>query len=352
MEATLVAEIPHGDFWQYEPKWDGFRALIFRNGKHIELRSKSGQPLGRYFPELLEAVSRLQADRFVLDSEIVIPTAEGLSFDALLQRIHPAESRIRKLAHDTPAVLVLFDILVEAGKSLADLPLAKRRQRLEQFVARHLKKVAVASAVKRRAAIAPPPTSTRDHFFRSPVTSDRAVAVRWLAQAGATLDGVIAKRADLPYQSGNRDGMVKIKRIRTADCVVGGFRYATAGKFVGSILLGLYNQRGLLDHVGFCSSFKSRDRPALTRKLEKLIKKPGFTGNAPGGPSRWSTTRSTEWEPLNPELVVEVQYDHFTGGRFRHGTKFLRWRPEKSPRQCTMKQVTRESRASRSKRVA
>jgi ATP-dependent DNA ligase len=324
MESLLVDTIPSGDNWQYEPKWDGFRALIFRDGEDVEIRSRSGQPLARYFPELVEAVEKIKANRFVLDGEIVIPTDDGgLSFDALLQRIHPAESRIQKLAHETPARLIVFDQLVERGKPLIRLSLRDRREHLEKFYRANLKH--------------------DKHFLLSPATSDRAAAQRWLSQAGSALDGVIAKRTELPYQSGNREGMVKIKRMRTADCVIGGFRYASKGKLVGSLLLGLYNEHGLLDHVGFCSTIKREELPAVTKKLEKLVKPPGFTGQAPGGPSRWSTKRSTEWEPLDPKLVVEVRYDHFTGGRFRHGTKLLRWRPEKAPRQCTIKQVQRES---------
>jgi ATP-dependent DNA ligase len=251
----------------------------------------------------------------------------ALSFDELLQRIHPAESRIRKLAAERPAVLVVFDLLAdERGSALASLPLVERRARLESFAKRYLE--------------------GSDRIVLSPATRDVRAARKWLAGVGATLDGVIAKRMDLPYQSGNRDGMVKVKRMRSADCVVGGFRYGTNSKLVGSLLLGLFNDQGLLDHVGFCSTIRAQDKPALTKRLEKLIKPPGFTGQAPGGPSRWSTKRSTEWQPLEPKLVVEVQYDHFTNGRFRHGTKLLRWRPDKLPRQCTMKQVAQESKVS------
>jgi ATP-dependent DNA ligase len=326
MNARLVDDIPSGNGWQYEPKWDGFRCLAFRDGAKIELMSKSGQPLARYFPELVEALARLDARRFVLDGEIVIPQGQALSFDALLQRIHPAESRVRKLSVETPAMFIVFDLLVnESGKSLTDYTLAERRAALEQFARKHL-----------------PLDKT---FAISPVTRDRKTALKWFrgVGTGGALDGVIAKRIDLPYQSGNREGMVKIKNLRTADCVVGGFRYAAKGKEVGSLLLGLYGKDGLLNHVGFCSSFDAKFRKTLAPMLEPLIKPPGFTGAAPGGPSRWSTERSTEWEPLAPKLVVEVRYDHFTDDRFRHGTKLLRWRPDKSPKQCTMKQVAQES---------
>lgn len=324
MDARLVAEIPDGDRWQYEPKWDGFRCLIFRDGEEVELRSRSGQPLGRYFPELVEAVLKLKADRFVLDGEIVIPVGQGLSFDDLLQRIHPAATRIRKLSMQFPASFIAFDLLVDVGgKSLAELPLKERRARLEKFAGRHFKGHA--------------------RFALSPATEELEVARGWYAGVGGALDGIVAKRLDLAYQSGNRDGMVKVKRMRTADCVVGGFRYGSKEKIVGSLLLGLYGSDGLLHHVGFCSALSAAERKKLTPRLEKLIEPPGFTGRAPGGPSRWSTDRSTQWQPLRPELVVEVRYDHFTAGRFRHGTKFLRWRPDKAPKQCKMAQVEQES---------
>jgi ATP-dependent DNA ligase len=320
MEARSVSEIPVGKEWEYEPKWDGFRCLAFRDGDKVELQSKSGQSLTRYFPEVAEAVRKLKADRFVIDGELVIPTKSGFSFDDLLQRIHPAESRIRKLANETPARYVVFDLLVdEKGKSIYELPLVKRKEALDKFEAKFLSKNSTIEV--------------------SPATRDVAVARKWLSELGVKLDGVIAKRLDLPYRSDERDGMQKIKKLRTADCVVGGFRYSSKGKVVGSLLLGLYDDEGLLHHVGFTSSFNEDQRKELTKKLEPLIAPPGFTGNKPGGPSRWSTERSAEWQPLKPKLVVEVQYDHFTGGRFRHGTKFLRWRPDKKPQHCTYKQL-------------
>jgi ATP-dependent DNA ligase len=325
MEALPAADLPSGPEWQYEPKWDGFRCLAFRDGKHVDLMAKSHKPLTRYFPELVAALAALKAVRFVLDGEIVIPGDGGLSFDALLQRIHPAASRIEKLSKATPSTFIVFDLLVDDdGKSVADLPLEDRRKRLDKFFRKYLK--------------------GNKSIRLSPVTKDFSEARKWF-QMGTALDGVIAKLRDLPYQSGKRTGMQKIKRQRTADCVVGGFRYLEKKPVVGSLLLGLYNDEGLLDHVGFTSSFQAAERPALTKKLKKLIKPPGFTGKTPGGPSRWSTKRSMEWQPLDPKLVVEVQFDHFTGGRFRHGTKLLRWRPEKSPKDCTMKQVERENRS-------
>jgi len=322
MEAKSASEIPTGPEWEYEPKWDGFRCIVFRDGDSVELQSKAGKPLTRYFPEIVEAMHKVKAKQFVLDGELIVPREGKLSFDDLLQRIHPAASRIAKLAAQTPAQYIVFDLLVDdKGKSLVKENLSVRRPALETFHRRIL--------------------AADDHVRLSRSTGDLDVARSWLDKLRGQLDGVIAKRLDQPYLSGER-AMQKIKNLRTADCVVGGFRYGTGSKLVGSLLLGLYN-KGLLDHVGFTSSIAASSRAALTKKLEKLIQPPGFTGGAPGGPSRWSTDRSTEWEPLKPVLVVEVQFDHFTGGRFRHGTKLLRWRPDKDPKQCTMKQVEYDS---------
>jgi len=321
MEAKLVDALPDGEGWRYEPKWDGFRCLVFRDGEGVELQSKSGKPLGRYFPEVVEAVRRLPSDLFVLDGELIIPVGGILSFDALQMRLHPAESRIRKLAASTPAQLMLFDCLVSSkGESLMERPLKERREALERF---------------HKAAKAP-------EMQLSAFTEDRALAQAWLDSAGGALDGVVAKRSDSSYESGER-AMLKIKQLRTADCVVGGFRYAASGGEVGSLLLGLYNDEGKLDHVGFTSGIPAGERPALTKKLEALVEAPGFTGNAPGGPSRWSTERSGDWQPLRPELVAEVRYDHVTANRFRHGTKFMRWRPDKAPEQCRMDQLRHEA---------
>lgn len=320
MEALLVSEIPEGEKWEYEPKWDGFRCLAFRDGNKVDLQSKSGQPLERYFPEIVEALLKLKASKFVLDGELVIPVKGGLSFDDLLQRIHPAASRVTRLSKETPAHFIVFDLLVDdAGKSIHELELSKRRVKLESFAKKYLSK--------------------NKSIELSPKTRNVTLARKWLSTTGMKLDGVIAKRLDLPYRSGERDGMQKVKRMRTADCVVGGFRYASKGNAVGSLLLGLYDKSGLLHHIGYTSSFNAAEKKELTKKLEPLIAPPGFTGNKPGGPSRWSTERTGEWEPLKTKLVVEVQYDHFSGGRFRHGTKFLRWRPEKKPKQCDFEQV-------------
>ena len=326
MEAKLVADLPEGPQWQYEPKFDGFRCLAFRDGRDVALRSKAGQPLERYFPEIVEAVAALDAPRFVIDGELVVPDGDTLSFDELLMRIHPAASRVRKLSVEHPALFVVFDLLVdERGESLVHLPLAARREALERF--------------------ASPRFAHAPRFRLSPVTRSRAEVERWFASLGSGLDGAIAKRIDLPYKSGERTGMQKYKRMRTADCVVGGFRYGSKTEVVGSLLLGLFDDDGLLHHVGFTSNVPNAERAAITAKLEKLVEPPGFTGRAPGGPSRWSTQRSGEWQPLAASLVVEVQYDHFSQGRFRHGTKFLRWRPDKAPKQCRLAQVEQESAA-------
>lgn len=322
MEAKLAETLPEDEGWRFEPKWDGFRCLAFRDRQEVALQSKSGKPLGRYFPEVVEALLRIADDRFVLDGELIIPVGGVLSFEALQMRLHPAESRILKLAASTPAQLMLFDCLLgPGGESLVERPLAERRAALEAFF---------------KAARAP-------ELQLSAFTEDRALAQAWLDSAGGALDGVVAKRSDGPYVPGER-AMRKIKQLRTAECVVGGFRYAASGGQVGSLLLGLYDEQGRLDHVGFTSNIPAGQRPALTKKLEALVEAPGFTGSAPGGPSRWSTERSGDWQPLRPELVVEVRYDHVTGDRFRHGTKFLRWRPDKAPRQCLLDQLREEAR--------
>jgi ATP-dependent DNA ligase len=318
MEARSVDEVPTGPQWRYEPKWDGFRCLVFRDHDHVELQSKAGKPLTRYFPEIVAAARELNAKAFVLDGEIVVPEGGAFSFDALLQRIHPAGTRINRLAEETPALMIVFDILATPdGASLLDQPLTVRREALEKFARKYL----------------------QGRFRLSPSTTDIGEARKWLKQVGTTLDGIIAKDGDLPYVAGERNGMQKIKNYRSADCVVGGFRYNEGKPVVGSLLLGLYGDDGKLNHVGFTATIPARDKPALTKRLEKLIAPPGFTGDKPGGPSRWSTERSSEWQPLRPKLVVEVCYDHFSGQRFRHGTRLLRWRPDKAPEQCTMDQV-------------
>ncbi len=320
MEARAVEEIPVGDEWQYEPKWDGFRCVAFRDGDEIYLQSKAGQPLARYFPDVVEALAAIPAKHFVLDGEIVIPIDGRFSFDELQLRLHPAASRVKKLADAHPATFVAFDLLADArGNSVLDQPLSERRAALEKFAKTNL--------------------NSKGRVRLSPATTSLAVAKKWFDKVGGNLDGVIAKRLDLPYASGERTAMMKIKQIRTADCVIGGFRYASGARVVGSLLLGLFGSDGLLHHVGFTSAFKALEKRELTKEFESLRKAPGFTGDKPGGPSRWSTERSGEWEPVEAKLVVEVSYDHFTGGRFRHGTKIIRRRPDKAPRQCTMEQV-------------
>jgi ATP-dependent DNA ligase len=318
MLAKLVRKLPEGEGWQFEPKWDGFRSLSFRDGDTLAIQSRAGQPLGRYFPEMVEALLALAPRKFVLDGEIVIPREGGYSFEELQLRIHPAESRVKKLAAEIPAQLFVFDLLVdEKGESLLRLPLLERRARLEALASSFGGRVQLCRA-----------------------TRDRAALPAWEAELrGNGIDGLIAKRVEAAYLPGDRSAMQKFKWIRTADCVVGGFRYASTDKIVGSLLLGLHDDSGLLHHVGFSSNMKKPDRKALTPRLEAMRKPPGFSGHAPGGPSRWSTERSGEWEPVDPVLVCEVEYDHFSGGRFRHGCKFLRWRDDKRPDQCTFDQL-------------
>src|SRR5947207_1458449 len=319
MEARSVDEIPTGEGWQYEPKWDGFRCIAFRDGEQVYLQSKAGQRLARYFPDVASGLARLSKQRFVLDGELVIPVSGALSFDELQLRLHPAASRVAKLAKAHPATYIVFDLLAENGQAYLKHTLAERRRFLERFAQLNLR-------------------SAKD-IRLSPAATDYRIATAWFREAGGDLDGIIAKRLDAAYASGERTAAVKVKQIRTADCVVGGFRYATGARIIGSLLLGLYGNDGLLHHVGFTSSFTKQQRRDLTKKFEALRKPPGFTGNAPGGPSRWSTERTGEWEPVDPRIVVEVAYDHFTGGRFRHGTKIVRWRADKGPRQCTMDQA-------------
>lgn len=320
MEAKSTEALPTDPGWQYEPKWDGFRCLAFKSGGMVELRAKSGKSLSRYFPEMVAALQSATADDFVLDGELVIPLDNSLSFAALQDRVHPAESRIRKLSTETPALLILFDCLFakQAGPMLGE-PLTARRMALE----------GVADGLGRAHRL-------------TPFTRDRDEAQRWLDVTHGAVDGVVAKRLDAPYASGKRE-MLKVKRIRSADCVVGGFRYAKGTRQVGSLLLGLYDEHGKLDHVGFTSAISNVERAALTVTLEALVGGTGFTGNAPGQPSRWSTPGSSAWEKLTPTLVVEVSYDHVSAGRFRHGTALLRWRPDKAPRRCTREQISQEA---------
>ncbi len=316
MEAKLTADLPSQEGWLYEPKYDGFRCIALKDGTAVELQGKSGKSLTRYFPEAARAIAAIKLNRAILDGELRIVIDGTADFDALQMRLHPAASRITKLAKETPAEMVVFDTLLDAsGKPIHDRSLADRRLTLEKFSTKFAAGVLVGES-----------------------TRDVAIARRWLKTGYAGTDGVMAKRLDLPYRFGER-AMLKVKRIRTADCVIGGFRYGQGSKLVGSLLLGLYDDQGLLHHVGFTSALADIDKAALTAKLERLIAPPGFTGDAPGGPSRWSTERSSEWQPLKPQLVVEVRFDHVTGNRFRHGTRLLRWRPDKAPRACTFDQI-------------
>jgi ATP-dependent DNA ligase len=327
MEAKLVAELPTVGEWQFEPKWDGFRCLVFRRGREVSLQAKSGKALTRYFPEIVTAFAALKPKRFVLDGELLIPAGKTLSFDALQMRLHPAQSRIDRLSREAPALFMAFDLLEdENGDNYQNRTLGSRRAALETFFK----------------SLSPQP-----RMRLSPYSRKLRDANAWLRRAGGgALDGVIAKPLDGIYVAGERV-MLKVKCLRSADCVVGGFRYATGSREVGSMLLGLYNAAGKLDHVGFTSAISNADRPALTKRLEKLRGGEGFSGDAPGGPSRWSNERSAAWEPLKATLVVEVQYDQVTGERFRHGTRFLRWRPDKSPTQCTFAQLKKEARPSK-----
>lgn len=323
IEARLVDALPAEDGWQYEPKWDGFRCLALRDGRKVELKAKSGKSLARFFPEVVSNLERRRVARFLIDGELIIQQDGELSFDALQMRLHPSESRVKRLAAATPAVLVAFDCLGVGKKEFWHRAFVERRAALEAILG-------------------------KDHeapgLALTPFTRELAVARRWLRGRHTALDGIVAKRLDLPYRPGER-AMLKIKNKRTADCVVGGFRYETGSRRVGSLLLGLYDSAGLLHHVGFTASISAIDKPALTARLEKLVAAPGFTGDAPGGPSRWSNERSADWQPLQPKLVAEVLYDHVTGRRFRHGTKLERWRPDKAPKQCTFDQLPRPSAA-------
>jgi ATP-dependent DNA ligase len=325
MEARQVDEIPTGDGWQYEPKWDGFRCLAFRDGDELYLQSRNARPLARYFPDLVEGLLSLGARRFVLDGELVVPVKRRLSFEQLQLRLHPAESRVRKLAAEHPAVMVAFDVLVtDRGTDVTAKPLSDRRERLEKFAGRFF--------------------DGHEAIRLTPAARDPKSAGKWFRRTGGALDGVIAKRLDKPYRSGSRDAVVKVKNLRAADCIVAGFRYAKGGKRAGSLLLGMYNDEGELDHVGYTSSLAAAEFTGLTPRLEQFSRKrkspKGFTGRSPEGPSRWSPESAREYVALPHELVVEVQYDHVSGDRFRHGTTLLRWRPDKAPEQCRLAQIS------------
>ncbi len=331
MLAKLADEIPAGEGLMYEPKWDGCRAIVFRGRRDLFIQSRDLRPLDRYFPEMHDALLRELPDGCVVDGELVIVTPHGLDFDALQLRLHPAASRVAKLAKETPASFVAFDLLAEDGRDVRDLPQVERRARLERLLDR----------------VAPP-------VHLTPMTRDRATAVTWLSRfEGAGLDGVVAKFANAPYQPGKR-AMIKVKHARTADCVVAGFRwFKGASDAIGSLLLGLYDEHGTLHHVGVTSAFPMAARKDLARELQPLRKDAldnhpwrdwadgdGATGTRmPGGQSRWSAGKDLSWEPLRIERVCEVKYDHLQGNRFRHATLFLRWRPDKRPRDCRYDQL-------------
>src|ERR671930_2319182 len=321
MEAKHVDALPPADGWQYEPKWDGFRAIAFRDGGEVSLSSRKELPFNRYFPDIVDAVGTLSEKRVVLDGEIVIftPDGKGLDFDALLQRIHPAESRVRRLAKETPASFIAFDLLARKDRDLRGSPLRDRRAALESVM-----------------------TSAAPPLHLCPCTRDLKLANRWLeAFVVQGLDGVVAKALDSVYRSGERE-MLKVKRERTADCVVLGFRWAKdlRGEAVGSLLLGLYGPDGELWQVGFTSGFTQPARRELVKKLRPY--REGTSAEPPPGQammSRWAQGKDLSYEQLRPELVVEVAFDQVTGHRIRHGARFLRWRPDKPARQCTMEQL-------------
>jgi len=322
MLAKAADSIPAGEGWLYEPKWDGFRCLVFYDGDALYLQSRDLKPLGRYFPELEASLRAVLPGPLVLDGEIVIARDEALDFEALQMRIHPAESRVRMLAQQTPASFVAFDLLAAGGEDLRQSPFAERRARLEQKLSK----------------VGPP-------VYLTPATKDPSLARDWFERfEGAGLDGVVAKRLDEPYKPGARS-MIKIKHLRTVDCVVGGYRWnrGEEGRSVGSLLLGLYDQAGVFHHVGHTSSFKAQEKRDLVAFLEPYVSGDdgdGFgEGRTPGEPSRWTGDRDMSWVRLRPELVCEVTFDYLQGKRFRHAATFRRWRYDKPPRECGFEQI-------------
>jgi ATP-dependent DNA ligase len=331
MLAKLADALPERGDFLYEPKWDGFRAIVFRGESELFIQSRDLRPLDRYFPELHEALLERLPANCVLDGEVVIMSSHGLDFDTLQLRLHPAASRVAKLAKETPASFVAFDALATEGRSLMEMRQAERRDQLERLLSK----------------LGPP-------VYLTPMTRDRAIAAGWLDQfEGAGLDGVIVKPADGLYQPGKR-AMIKVKHARTAECVVAGFRWHKSGKDkVGSLLLGLYDDGGTLQHVGVTSSFTMEKRKQLAEELEPLRANAmkdhpwrewaqaegSGMDRMPGGQSRWSAGKDLSWEPLRIERVCEVKYDHLQGNRFRHATTFLRWRPDKQPQDCRYDQL-------------
>ncbi|MHB8870513.1 MAG: ATP-dependent DNA ligase [Thermoleophilia bacterium] len=329
MEAVTRTALPEPPGWAYEPKWDGFRALTWSGEAH-RLDSRNGKPLLRYFPELEPALAALP-DGTVVDGEVVVIQNGGLAFDTLQNRIHPAQTRIRRLAEETPAQLVAFDLLALHGEDLRSLPFEDRRSRLESLME----------------SLAPP-------WHLTPSTRDLETARRWFTEfEAAGCDGIVAKALDRPYIEGKRE-MVKVKHRRTVDVVIGGYRVQAEGDRVGSLLLGLYDEEGALHFIGHTSSFSDREAQAFLPQLEALRSDESFGADArrPGAVSRWTGDRDVGWEPLRPELVAEVSYDQLTGGRFRHATRLERWRPDKDPSECTLDQLERPSGTSFSDVVA
>jgi ATP-dependent DNA ligase len=332
MLAKAATKLPTGEGFFYEPKWDGFRCIVFRDGDEVELGSRNERPLTRYFPEVVAAVKEALPEKCVVDGEIVVPRDDRLHFESLLQRIHPAESRVNLLAEQTPAHFVAFDLLAVGDETLLEVPFVERQARLRTIV-----------------------KDSHDRVHVTALTQDVAVAERWFEQfEGAGLDGVVAKAGDLPYCPDQRL-MIKVKHVRTADCVVAGFRWHKSGPIVGSLLLGLYNDAGDLQHIGVAASFPMARRAELVEELapyraEALDTHPWREwANAelqadgehrmPGAQSRWNAKKDLSWVPLRPELVVEIKYDQLEGRRLRHTGQFLRWRPDKSPEQCTYDQL-------------
>jgi DNA ligase D-like protein (predicted ligase) len=303
--ARSAKELPEGEEWCYEPKWDGFRTIVFRDGDDVRLQSRNGRPMNRYFPDVVEQVKALPAERMVLDGEMVV-TVDGVQeFDLLSQRIHPAASRVEKLSKETPADYVAFDLLGVDDEELLELPYSERRERLVALV--------------------------REPVELTPLTAERSEAARWLEGTG---EGVIAKRVDAPYRPGERTGMVKVKRVRTADAVVMAFRFGKEENTVGSLILGLYDGKEL-HVVGHTSGFSAKQK----RELIGLLEPYRTHEHGSGGPSRWKSDEELQWEGLRPELVCEIAFEHITGRRIRHGAKFLRWRDDKSPEECTIDQL-------------
>jgi ATP-dependent DNA ligase len=304
--ARSAKDLPEGDGWMYEPKWDGFRTIVFRDGADVHLQSRNGKPMNRYFPDVVEQVAKLPAKKAVLDGEMIVVVDGFQEFDLLSQRIHPAASRVEKLARETPAAFVAFDLLADGRRSLLELPYAERRERLAKIVGAPVE--------------------------LTPVTADRDAAREWLSGRS---EGAIAKESDAPYQPGERTGMVKIKRLRTADTVVAAFRFGKHEGTVGSLILGLYDEAGELHVVGHCSGFNAAQKRELLELLE-----PYRTGERGSGePSRWKSEEELVWEGLRPELVCEIDFDHITGNRIRHGAKFKRWREDKRPEECALDQL-------------